>query len=60
MMLNKTNAIKQRPLAILDIGSSKICCMIGEADGLGVFAFSVMAHTPLKGYEAERSAILML
>ena len=35
MMLNKTNAIKQRPLAILDIGSSKICCMIGEADGAG-------------------------
>ena len=35
MRLNKTKAITRRPLAILDIGSSKICCMIGEADGAG-------------------------
>ena len=35
MRLSKTKAITRRPLAILDIGSSKICCMIGEADGAG-------------------------
>jgi cell division protein FtsA len=35
MILSKTKAIKRRPFAVLDIGSSKICCMIGEADGAG-------------------------
>jgi cell division protein FtsA len=35
MRLSRTKAITRRPLAILDIGSSKICCMIGEADGAG-------------------------
>ena len=35
MMLSKTKAITRRPFSILDIGSSKICCMIGEADGSG-------------------------
>ena len=34
-MLGKTKAINRRPFAVLDIGSSKICCMIGEADGAG-------------------------
>ena len=35
MILRKTKAITRRPFAVLDIGSSKICCMIGEADGSG-------------------------
>ena len=35
MILRKTQAITRRPYAVLDIGSSKICCMIGEADGSG-------------------------
>ena len=35
MILIKTKAIARRPFAVLDIGSSKICCMIGEADGAG-------------------------
>ena len=35
MILSKTKAITRRPFAVLDIGSSKICCMIGEADGAG-------------------------
>ena len=35
MRLSRTKAITRRPLAILDIGSSKICCMIGEVDGAG-------------------------
>ena len=35
MILRKTKAITRRPFAVLDIGSSKICCMIGEADGIG-------------------------
>jgi cell division protein FtsA len=35
MILWKTKAITRRPFAVLDIGSSKICCMIGEADGVG-------------------------
>ena len=35
MILIKTKAITRRPFAVLDIGSSKICCMIGEADGEG-------------------------
>jgi cell division protein FtsA len=35
MILIKTKAITRRPFAVLDIGSSKICCMIGEADGAG-------------------------
>ena len=35
MILIKTKAITRRPFAVLDIGSSKICCMIGEADGSG-------------------------
>ena len=35
MILRRTKAITQRPFAVLDIGSSKICCMIGDADGSG-------------------------
>ena len=35
MILSKTKAIARRPFAVLDIGSSKICCMIGEANGAG-------------------------
>ena len=35
MILRKTKAIARRPFTVLDIGSSKICCMIGEADGVG-------------------------
>ncbi|MGB2095438.1 MAG: cell division protein FtsA, partial [Candidatus Puniceispirillaceae bacterium] len=35
MILRKTKAITRQPFAVLDIGSSKICCMIGEADGSG-------------------------
>ena len=35
MILRKTKAITRRPFAVIDIGSSKICCMIGEADGIG-------------------------
>jgi cell division ATPase FtsA len=35
MILSKTKAITRRPFAVLDIGSSKICCMIGEANGAG-------------------------
>ncbi len=35
MILSKTKAITRRPFAVLDIGSSKICCMIGEDDGSG-------------------------
>ncbi|MGB2439116.1 MAG: hypothetical protein ACPIB4_08595, partial [Candidatus Puniceispirillaceae bacterium] len=35
MILIKTKAITRRPFAVLDIGSSKICCMIGEASGAG-------------------------
>ncbi len=35
MILRKTKSITRRPFAVLDIGSSKICCMIGEADGSG-------------------------
>ena len=35
MILMKTKAITRRPFAVLDIGSSKICCMIGEETGLG-------------------------
>ncbi|NCW30920.1 MAG: cell division protein FtsA, partial [Alphaproteobacteria bacterium] len=35
MILGKTKAITRRPFAVLDIGSSKICCMIGESDGSG-------------------------
>ena len=34
MMLSRTKAITRRPFAVLDIGSSKICCMIGETDGV--------------------------
>ena len=35
MILRKTKTITQQPFAALDIGSSKICCMIGESDGSG-------------------------
>ena len=35
MILRKTPTITRRPYAVIDIGSSKICCMIGEADGTG-------------------------
>ena len=35
MILQKTKVIARRPLAVIDIGSSKICCMIGEPDGSG-------------------------
>ena len=35
MILRKTKVIARQPFAALDIGSSKICCMIGEADGTG-------------------------
>ncbi|MEC7651408.1 MAG: cell division protein FtsA, partial [Pseudomonadota bacterium] len=34
MKLRRNRKIR-RPFAILDIGSSKICCMIGEVDKLG-------------------------
>ena len=44
MILRKTKAITRRPFAVLDIGSSKICCMIGEADGSGGCVFLGMAH----------------
>ena len=30
-----TRRNSHKPFAILDIGSSKICCMIGEIDKLG-------------------------
>ncbi len=35
MIIRKAKAINRRPFAVLDIGSSKICCLIGEADGTG-------------------------
>jgi cell division protein FtsA len=35
MIIRKAKAINRRPFAVLDIGSSKICCLIGEADGAG-------------------------
>jgi cell division protein FtsA len=35
MILRRTKVIARRPFAVLDIGSSKICCMIGEPDGSG-------------------------
>ena len=31
----RRNRKTRRPFAILDIGSTKICCMIGEVDKLG-------------------------
>ena len=34
MILRKTKAITRRPFTVLDIGSSKICCMIAEEDGV--------------------------
>ena len=33
-----TRRNSHKPLAILDIGSSKICCMIGEIDKLGTLS----------------------
>tara|TARA_B100000989_G_scaffold206489_2_gene156452 strand:- start:475 stop:1776 length:1302 start_codon:yes stop_codon:yes gene_type:complete len=42
MILRKTKAITRRPFAVLDIGSSKICCMIGETDGSG--GVSLLGH----------------
>ncbi len=35
MIILKAKAINRRPFAVLDIGSSKICCLIGELDGAG-------------------------
>ena len=60
MRLSRTKAITRRPLAILDIGSSKICCMIGEADGAGGVRLLGHGTHASDGVEAVRSAILML
>ena len=35
MIMRRGKTLNRRPFAILDIGSSKICCLIGEADGAG-------------------------
>jgi len=42
MILRKTKVIARQPFAALDIGSSKICCMIGEPDGSG--GVSLLGH----------------
>ena len=49
-----TRRNSHKPFAILDIGSSKICCMIGEIDKLGTLSLIGQGTHALQGCAPAR------